>query len=289
MERRLASAGHACDCLTDGMAALRRLEGQPTDLIVLDLMLPGVSGFEVCRRVRSDANWYTVPVLFVSAMSAQEEVDHGLSQGGDDFLAKPFPLEQFAGRVQNLLACSTEDRLVDRLTTLPGAAGMKLRVQNLVNHRKTFSLIYIELLGIRELGLAGGDDARVRALRYFARVLHQCGTQFNSGSFHIGHMGGGHFVCVIEPELVDQYVDYAMRTWAAYLPQLFEKVDRPALFKQGRDGDTSGPALLDALFCSTMHARSNVTTAKRLFDTLSRLRASAHENGAVGHFKDRRG
>jgi CheY-like chemotaxis protein len=273
----------------DGKSAVKYLEGQPSDLIVLDLMLPGVSGFEVCRRVRADANWYTVPVLFISAMSAQEEIDHGLAQGGDDFIAKPFQIEQFAGRVQGLLTSSTEDRLVDKLTTLTGAVGMKLRVQNLVNHRKRFSLVYIELLATREFGLAAGEEARALALRHFARALHQCGSQLRSSSFYIGHMGGGHFVCVIDPELVDKFSSLALTFWGNYLPTFFEKVNRPALFKQGRDGDTSGVPLLDALLCSTQHSTSTPTTAKKLLDTLSRLRATAHASEASGLFKDRRG
>lgn len=289
MVHRLQDAGHSCSVVTDGKSAIQRLEEAPADLLVLDLMLPGMSGFEVCRRVRADANWFTVPVLFISAMSSQEEVDHGLAQGADDFISKPFQLEQFAGRVESLLANSSEDRLVDKLTMLPGAAGMKLKVQNLVNRRKTFALMYIELLAIREFVIEAGEEARTKALRHFARVLHQCGSKVKSKLFRIGHMGGGHFVAIIETACLDPYAELAISSWKDYLPSFFEKINMPELREWSREDDGDGPALLGTLICSTKHSKARTATSKKLFETLSRLRDTAHGDGSYGHFRDRRG
>ena len=84
----------------DGPGALRDLEEVPPDVVVLDLMLPGLSGFEVCKRVRARSN---VPILVLSARQELEDKVSGLYLGADDYLVKPFAFEELAARVVALL------------------------------------------------------------------------------------------------------------------------------------------------------------------------------------------
>ena len=84
----------------DGDDALRELEEFRPDAVVLDLMLPGLSGFELCRRVRMSSN---VPILVLSARNELEDKVSGLNLGADDYLTKPFAFEELAARVVALL------------------------------------------------------------------------------------------------------------------------------------------------------------------------------------------
>ncbi|MBV9837743.1 MAG: response regulator, partial [Solirubrobacterales bacterium] len=81
---------------TDGRQALDRFDEQPFDLVVLDLMLPGIDGLEVCRRLRSSSS---VPIIMLTAKS--EEIDKvvGLELGADDYITKPFSLREFSSRI----------------------------------------------------------------------------------------------------------------------------------------------------------------------------------------------
>ena len=93
VEYALEKSGYRVSAVADGALALAALERDPADLVVLDIMLPGVDGWEVCRRIRAKS---VVPILFLSARS--DEVDRivGLELGGDDYLVKPFsPRELF--------------------------------------------------------------------------------------------------------------------------------------------------------------------------------------------------
>jgi two-component system OmpR family response regulator len=102
---------HGCSVTTavNGSDALRQAEASPPDLIVLDVMLPDMDGFEVCRRLRAGGN--EVPVIFLTARDTSSDTVTGLAIGGDDYVTKPFSVEALAARVRAVLrrAARTSD------------------------------------------------------------------------------------------------------------------------------------------------------------------------------------
>lgn len=93
--------GYTVSLAVDGDDALRALADSSPDLVVLDVMMPGLDGFEVCRRMRAD-NDHT-PVLFLTARDATEDKVRGLRLGADDYLEKPFSLEELVARIEAIL------------------------------------------------------------------------------------------------------------------------------------------------------------------------------------------
>jgi len=85
----------------NGTDALRATRNHSFDLLIVDVMLPGIDGFEIVRRLRGDRN--QVPVIFLTAKDSQEDRLTGLAIGGDDYLTKPFELEELAARVRTVL------------------------------------------------------------------------------------------------------------------------------------------------------------------------------------------
>ena len=92
-----------------GTDALRLARERPFDLIVLDVMLPDTDGFEVVRRLRRDGCW--VPVIFLTARDTQDDKVSGLALGGDDYMTKPFGLEELAARIRSVLRRTRRDGL----------------------------------------------------------------------------------------------------------------------------------------------------------------------------------
>ena len=114
MEAMLASAGHEIFLAHEGEEALRLARERRPDLILLDLMMPGLSGFEVCARVKTDPQTGGIPVLFVTALSEMSNKERAVAAGGDDFLTKPFQRTELLTRVEALLRVRHLNRDLDR-------------------------------------------------------------------------------------------------------------------------------------------------------------------------------
>ena len=97
----LRFAGYQVRSEQTGFDALRAVRSEPPDLVVLDVNLPDIDGFEVCRRLRRDG--HQMPVIFLTARDSIDDLRTGFRQGGDDYLKKPFSLEELALRVEALL------------------------------------------------------------------------------------------------------------------------------------------------------------------------------------------
>ncbi len=100
LRRALAFDGHAVQLAADGPEALRAAQEQLPDIVVLDRMMPGMDGLEVCRRLRAVS---AVPILMLTAMDAIAARVEGLDSGADDYLVKPFALDELLARVRALL------------------------------------------------------------------------------------------------------------------------------------------------------------------------------------------
>lgn len=97
---RLRSEGHDAQSIGDGLAAVELIQRVQPDLVVLDLMLPGIDGLEVCRRIQQER---PVPVLMLTAKDDETDLLVGLAVGADDYITKPFSMRELVARVQVIL------------------------------------------------------------------------------------------------------------------------------------------------------------------------------------------
>ncbi len=112
----LEAEGYVVDSVERGDEAELRLAENPPDLVILDWMLPGVSGLEICRRLRARENTRTLPVIMVTARGEEAERVRGLMVGADDYVVKPFSVPELIARVHALLRRSRPERIAGRLS-----------------------------------------------------------------------------------------------------------------------------------------------------------------------------
>ena len=110
LDMSLTAAGYSCDCLDNGAAAADAVESRRYDLILLDVMLPGINGFELMEYLAP----LQIPVIFITARSAVKDRIKGLKLGADDYIVKPFEIAELLARVETVLRRyhKTENRVV---------------------------------------------------------------------------------------------------------------------------------------------------------------------------------
>jgi DNA-binding response OmpR family regulator len=104
LEYLMRREGFEVSVAADGEAALAAVAAQPPDLVVLDVMMPKVNGFEVCRRLRAEPAWRGVRILMLTAKGRESELQKGLSLGADAYVTKPFSTRDLVAEVRRLLA-----------------------------------------------------------------------------------------------------------------------------------------------------------------------------------------
>ena len=99
----LVKAGYLVECAADGEEGLQKIAAKLPDLLLLDLMLPGIDGMEICRRVRAVDKTAKLPIIMLTARGEEADVVQGLELGADDYMAKPFSIKVLLARIQTVL------------------------------------------------------------------------------------------------------------------------------------------------------------------------------------------
>ncbi|MQA91915.1 MAG: diguanylate cyclase [Gemmatimonas sp.] len=161
---RLSSRGYAIETASNGEEALERVRENPPHLILLDVMMPVMDGFEVSRRIKKDPSLPFIPIILVTARGDTEDKVEGLDAGADDYLTKPVNFPELEARVRSMLRIKRLQDELDQKNRQLEEANRRLRqlsitdgLTGLYNHRHVHELLHEET----ERRKGGGDDVSV--------------------------------------------------------------------------------------------------------------------------------
>ncbi len=208
----------------DGEQALHAAYDRNPDLILLDVMMPKVDGFEVCQRLRSDGRTRNISVIMLTAKSLSADKVVGLTAGADDYMIKPFDPIELVARVKSALRRSKEMRAINPLTQLPGNVQIQEEVTRRVEAKSPFAVMYIDIDDFKAFndyyGFLRGDEA--------IKLLSRCATDaiqaFGEDGF-LGHIGGDDFVAVVEADAAEKAADALGECWDRDVPALYHTDD----------------------------------------------------------------
>jgi PleD family two-component response regulator len=190
-------AGFETSLAARGHDALRLTQHFMPQLIILDIMLPDIDGYEVCRLLRGSSRTAHIPILFLTQRDEHRDRIAGLELGADDYITKPFDTEELRLRVQNAIARSERDKLTDPRTGLPTSRQIEARLQaNLA--RKGWSLLNCRLVDFDAYRNVYGDSAGDDFLRSAAEWILQVVDEAGRPDDFIGYAGGDTFVVLTE-------------------------------------------------------------------------------------------
>jgi PleD family two-component response regulator len=186
-----------------GNDALSFVEETVPDLVVLDIRLPDIDGYEVCRRLRAHRRTEHVPVIFLTERRERKDRLTGLEMGAVDYVTKPFDVQELRLRVRNVLRRSSLEQLSHPITGLPASTLADERLLDLLTS-SDWAVLSVGLRGLKEFAESYGFVARDDVMRAVALMLSHVVSESRDPGAFVGHMDDSTFFVVIAPDKVDQ-------------------------------------------------------------------------------------
>ncbi len=194
LETYFRAQGYQVLTASSGEEAISLAQTHAIDLIILDIRLPDIDGFEVYRQLRAHRRARETPVIFLTEKRERESRLTGLEMGAHDYIPKPFSLQELRARVQNILQRSHAEPAFDILTGLPGRPLIMEHLREQLE-RAEWGALLIGLQGLEGFGERYGFVARDDAIRAVGLLLAGINHE-NGDAFFLGHLGGGWFVLI---------------------------------------------------------------------------------------------
>ncbi|MGC8855310.1 MAG: GGDEF domain-containing response regulator [Anaerolineae bacterium] len=214
-----------------GKEALEKTRMVQPHLIVLDIMLPDIDGYEVCRTLRMNTRTSHIPVIFLTQKDERSDKLQGLELGADDYITKPFDIEELKLRVQGAIRRAERESLTDPRSGLPAGRLIEEQLRRIIredrwalldvriNHFDPFRDVY---------GFVAGDDV----LRFTAMLIGEVVDELGTASDFIGHAGGDNFVIITTEEAAPAIKQRLKERFATEVQTHYNFIDRQQGFMQ---------------------------------------------------------
>jgi len=190
------------DVAMRGKDALEKTKQVLPHLIVLDIMLPDIDGYEVCRNLRTNMRTSHIPVIFLTQKDERSDKLQGLELGADDYITKPFDIEELKLRVQGAIRRSERESLTDPRSGLPAGRLIEDQLRRIIRERG-WALLDARVNNFEPFkdvyGFVAGDDV----LRFTSLMIGEVVDELGTTSDFIGHAGGDNFIIITKEEKAD--------------------------------------------------------------------------------------
>ncbi len=224
----------------NGAKAIEQVISEEPDLIILDLIMPGMSGLEVCKKLKGSALTSHLPILMLTAKNQMDDKIKGLAIGADEYLSKPFEPLELEARVKALIRQVRRDLYANPMTKLPGNVAIERELQTLIEAKKIFAFAYVDINNFKAYndtyGYASGDSV----IKLTARAIIDNIKNFGNPDDFVGHIGGDDFVFITTPDKVENISQKLIQTFDGLAPLQYNNEDRKNgyIITKDRQGNT---------------------------------------------------
>jgi len=228
------------DVAVRGSDALEKTKQVLPNLIVLDIMLPDIDGYEVCRNLRTNMRTSHIPVIFLTQKDERSDKLQGLELGADDYITKPFDIEELKLRVQGAIKRSERESLTDPRSGRPAGRLIEDQLRRIIRE-KSWALLDAKVNNFEPFkdvyGFVTGDDV----LRFTSILIGEVVDELGSTTDFIGHAGGDNFIIITSEEKSASIKARIKQRFNAEVQSHYNFMDRQQGFMQApaADGTTS--------------------------------------------------
>ncbi len=290
LEIELAAAGFRVRVANDGQQAIDLVREEAPDLVITDVMMPHVDGFELTRLLRQDPRTAHISVIILTARGLSADKLEGFAIGADDYIVKPFDTPELLARVRGVLRRSQEMRDESPLTGLPGNGRAQEEIEARVIGGQDFALLLTDIDHFKPFndhyGFPRGDEV----IQATARLLGDVATELAGEEAFVAHLGGDDFALLVPPATASMAADTIVQRFDELAPTLFtgDDAERGWIEVLNRRGEAQryGPLTISIGVASTQ--RRKFAHFAEAIAVATEMRNFAKGTGASSWSVDRR-
>jgi diguanylate cyclase (GGDEF)-like protein len=286
----LELAGYDVTTAANGNEALRVLDAMQPDLVVLDVMMPLMDGYEVARRIRRHPSNTNVPIIMLTAKSEVEDKLAGFDAGADDYMTKPFGPQELLARVKAKIRRVEVSSSLSPLTRLPGNLAIEAELRRRIDEAEAFAVLYLDLDNFKAFndvyGFAHGDEAIQLIASTAVDVVHRRGTAQD----FVGHIGGDDFIVVTLPDRAEEIAREIIDTFDRDIRKLYTAQDLRQGYIETRDrrGTLNRFPIMSLSIAIVSSDQRPLENYARIGEAAAELKRYAKSIGGSVYVKDKR-
>ena len=231
----LENVGYTVREAADGDTALEEARRFRPDLVIVDIMMPGIDGFATAERLRSDTGLSMTPIIFVSAKGETADKVRAFRVGAEDYLVKPFDAAELIARVAKTISRHERELGASPTTQLPGADAIELEITRRLGDADRHAFCYLDLDNLKAFNDYYGYAKADGIIRQTGDLIREIVSRHGTPSDFIGHIAGDDFVLITSTETVDEVCTAICEAFNRLVPLYYNKVDRDQGFILTRD------------------------------------------------------
>ncbi len=237
------------DTAKDGQEGIEKVMESPPDLVLLDLAMEGIDGFEVCQRLKSRSETRFVPIILLTTSQATIDKTKGLEAGADDYLLKGIDGRELDARIQWVLARYRRGLTGDPVTKLPGATAVIAEVRDRLSQSKKFGVVFLSIKGFGEYvsnyGFTQGNDVLIRV----SNVIRDVVSDNDHADDYIASLGSEKFSILSTVDSTVGLAEKLVDRLNHLLPEAYNENDRDQGYVEvkNRKGDSQQHNLMVAI------------------------------------------
>jgi PleD family two-component response regulator len=201
------------------------------DLVILDIRLPDIDGYEVARRVRSDRRTNEIPIIFLTEKRERVDRLQGFEVGADDYITKPFDVQELRLRVRNALKRVSQGTLTNPVSGLPEGPLVEERLSDVI-HKSGWALLHVSINHLDAFRDAYGFVASDDVLRAISLMIHNTMKETGTPDDFIGHISPTDFIVVVPPTTLPPFQERIRSRLEQSLDYFYPIKDRETAAKQ---------------------------------------------------------
>lgn len=268
----LMQEGYEIFTAASGEEGLHMVRVEKPDLVILDIIMPEMDGFEVCRVLRESESNNLMPIIMVTSQDDQEKKLRGLDLGADDYILKPFDPREIISRIRNTLKRIERSRAANPLTGLSGNLEIQREIIRRIEKQEPFAIVYADLNEFKAFNDAYGFAKGDSVIKMTADIIKDQVGLFGKNDDFIGHIGGDDFIFITTPDVVEDICNNIIEQFTERITGFYSAKDVANGFiaTKNRKGEKS-------VFPIMSIALAAVTTKNYVFKTYQQVAKVATE------------